>query len=142
MDSDRQADVLLAFMPFGVPTAPSLALSLLKAGLINHDIEAQVAYYNLAFAKTIGVDLYFVLSGFPELRFLDEWIFSRSAFGYDKKIHDETLLELEKERTRVKTGKPTFLSLPEDLLEKLIQAREKAELFIATGLDPFASGFL
>lgn len=141
MDSDRQVDVLLAFTPFGIPNAPSLGLSLLKGGLKSRGIDSQIAYYNLDFVKAIGPELYKLLCGSPELRFVAEWVFSQSAFGYDRKAHDETLVKLMEEidRARKRSVQPDFpIYLPDlsqDLRERLIQAREKVEPLINSCVD-------
>ena len=137
MDSNS-ADVLLAFVPFGNSNSPSLALSLLKAGLSNRGVRSQIEYYNLDFAKTIGPELYLLLSSYPQLSFLAEWVFSHSAFGEngsDKKAHDETLLRLleEKELAAKRVGRPDVF--PQDLQQKLIEARDKAEAFVDACVD-------
>lgn len=140
MDSGKQVDVLLAFTPFGIPNAPSLALSLMKAGLKNRDIDSQIAYYNLNFVAAIGPELYRLLSA-PELRFVAEWIFSQSAFRYDRKEHDETLVKLMEEMDRgrkrvVRPDFPVYLpDLSQDFRDRLIQAREKVESFVNSCVD-------
>ena len=52
------SDVVLVFMPFGHAFSPSLALSLLKAGLAARGVPADVRYYALDFAQRIGQHFY------------------------------------------------------------------------------------
>jgi ribosomal peptide maturation radical SAM protein 1 len=136
--STEKGDVLLLFMPFGNINSPSLALSLLKAGLNRRNISAQVEYCNLDFAETIGSELYLLLSSYPQLSFLAEWVFSYWAFcqdGSDKEVHNEVLLKLlkEKELAAKRVGRPDVF--PVDLQQKLVEARDKAETFVDSCVD-------
>jgi len=73
------ADVLLAAMPFGPLFAPSLGLSLLKAGLARAGVAARARYFTLDFAERIGEPLYSrVADGgkLPVTALAGEWIFS------------------------------------------------------------------
>ncbi|MGA3109066.1 MAG: RiPP maturation radical SAM C-methyltransferase [Candidatus Bathyarchaeia archaeon] len=135
----REVDVLLAFMPFGNTNYPSLGLSLLKAGLRTRAIESRIAYYNLAFAKSTGIQRYMSLSSNCEF-FLGEWIFSQLASGFgnpqDMKAHDEALVGLlenidhAKDARRKRAGESQ-----EDLRAELIQTRDKAEAFVNSCVD-------
>ena len=51
-------DVLLVSMPFGSAFAPSLGLSLLKAGLVNRGISSRVRYFSIRFAELTGQAFY------------------------------------------------------------------------------------
>jgi hypothetical protein len=76
-------DVLLVSMPFGSAFAPSLGLSLLKAGLTNRGISSRIRYFSITFAETIGRAFYqgIAQEGRPRTRELaGEWIFSGSLF--------------------------------------------------------------
>jgi magnesium-protoporphyrin IX monomethyl ester (oxidative) cyclase len=122
-------------MPFGNPSTPSLALSLLKAGLKNHGIDCRIEYHSLVFAKAIGPEFYLVLGSYPQLSFLGEWVFSQSAFGYRQEAHDESLGQLlaAKDRTSKWIGRPDVF--PSDLKDRLIGAREKVEAFVNFCVD-------
>ena len=83
-------DVLLVSMPFGSAFAPSLGLSLLKAGLVNRGISARVRYFSIRFAELTGQAFYEGIAedGRPRTRELaGEWIFSGSLF--DRNDQDE-----------------------------------------------------
>jgi radical SAM superfamily enzyme YgiQ (UPF0313 family) len=74
--------VLLISMPFGPIRMPSLALSLLKAGVERRGFTCTVHYFNLAFANLIGLDLYDLISeGFAAEELLGESLFSSYLFG-------------------------------------------------------------
>jgi len=77
------ADIVLVSMPFGPVFAPSLGLSLLKAGLARQGIEASLHYFTIRFAEAIGQDFYCGIAekGSPTLEDLPgEWLFSRALF--------------------------------------------------------------
>jgi len=162
LETSKQVDVLLAFMPFGAAAIPSLGLSLLKAGLQNHGISSLVAYYNLVFAGRIGIEFYvrlFSVDG-PSLQ-LGEWVFSQLAFAHgnsdNREVHNEGLLKLlaaigiqatdhsTLEISRLPAPPQTIKELarygltPQDLSGKLIQLRQEAEPFIDSCVDHIVS---
>ena len=162
LETSKQVDVLLAFMPFGAAAIPSLGLSLLKAGLQNHGISSLVAYYNLVFAGRIGIEFYvrlFSVDG-PSLQ-LGEWVFSQLAFAHgnsdNREVHNEGLLKLlaaigiqatdhsTLEIPRLSAPQQTIKDLarhgltPQDLSGKLIQLRQEAGPFIDSCVDHIVS---
>src|SRR5262245_27404616 len=85
---EPRLDVLLVSMPFGSAFAPSLGLSLLKAGLVNRDISCRVRYFSIQFAELTGQAFYQGIAedGRPRTRELaGEWIFSGSLFDWGEK---------------------------------------------------------
>lgn len=81
----RGKGVLLAALPFDSGKFPSLALSLLKAGLIRQSIACDVRYFSLEYIERIG------WADFCELHdnslgsaLLGEWIFAEVAHGEDR----------------------------------------------------------
>jgi len=125
-------------MPFGNPKFPSLGLSLLKEGLEKKGISTKIEYYNLTFAKTIGLDQYLALSSFSQF-YLGEWVFSQVAFDVSnqqtRQAHDEALIKLignrEGARKRVKGSTPSTTTL----MNELIVVRDKAEEFVSSCVD-------
>lgn len=78
------ADVALVCMPFGPVFSPSLALSLLKAGLTARGIASRIHYFSIDFAERIGQDFYSGISTYgrpPHRHLAGEWVFSRALFG-------------------------------------------------------------
>ena len=77
------SDVVLVSMPFGPVFAPSIGLSLLKAGLARHDVSARVQYFTIPFAESVGQAFYTGLTDddCPALTDLvGEWIFVNALF--------------------------------------------------------------
>jgi len=74
--------VLLASMPFAPLYAPSLGLSLLQGQLRRGGVDAVTRYFGFDFARTLGEDLYCLLTeGFPTTISLSgEWLFSHCLF--------------------------------------------------------------
>jgi hypothetical protein len=93
-------DVLLVSMPFGSAFAPSLGLSLLKAGLTNRGMTSRVRYFSIRFAELTGQAFYEGIAGDgrPRTRELaGEWIFSHALFNWsaedDQRYLDRILLK-------------------------------------------------
>ncbi|HQP88023.1 MAG TPA: RiPP maturation radical SAM C-methyltransferase [Thermoanaerobaculia bacterium] len=79
-------DVLLVSMPFGPEMAPSLGLSLLKAGLAPLGVSCRVLYLTLSFAERLGVGPYtrIATDGTRSIRELaGEHVFREALFGRD-----------------------------------------------------------
>jgi ribosomal peptide maturation radical SAM protein 1 len=73
---------LLVCMPFAEPSRPALALSLLKACLAERAIECDVAYFNLLFARLLGVEDYQVVAArIPPAALSGEWVFAGDFDG-------------------------------------------------------------
>ena len=160
--ASEEVDVLLAFMPFGSATFPSLGLSLLKAGLQNHGISSLIAYYNLVFAGRIGIEFYVRLFRVDHSSLqLGEWVFSQLAFAHSNsekaELHNEGLLKLLAERgiqatdhgtleiPKLSAAQQTVKGLarygltPQDLSGKLIQLRQEAGPFVDSCVDHIVS---
>src|SRR5437867_13390822 len=73
-----QEDVLLVNMPYAFLFRPSLALSLLKALLLERGVSARILYATFQFAELAGADLYFRLANeTPDsLTLAGEWPFA------------------------------------------------------------------
>ena len=82
-------DVCLISMPFAAIERPSLALSLLKAGLREKQINSKVFYPNLFFAEEIGLDRYSWFTDSAKGFLLGEWIFSGAVFPDFEPDHEE-----------------------------------------------------
>lgn len=82
--------IVLVNMPYGYLPAPSLALGLLKARLVDAGLPTETRYANIAFAEKIGAGLYVRLSG-KTWMMLGEWTFAGSAFPDFQPDHDAYL---------------------------------------------------
>src|SRR5688500_19794330 len=81
---DHKAQVVLVNMPFGNLDTPSIGLALLKGGLVNSDIQAQIFNFQFRFAEIIGAENYATIYGRTHTEELaGERIFSASLFGPD-----------------------------------------------------------
>lgn len=78
--SGDATDVLLVTMPFGPVESPSIGLSLLRAAVVPLDVRTEILYFNLRFAKQIGVQTYLDAALGCALSGLGEWIFSSALF--------------------------------------------------------------
>jgi len=123
-----QGGVLLVCMPFGHVFAPSIGLSLLKAGLAAQDIPARVRYYSIPFAERIGQHFYYGLSAQsrPPLEDLaGEWIFSSALFGAEAANEEEEYVE---KILRGRARRPS-------LIERIRRARAEAGPFLEWCLE-------
>ena len=76
--------VLLAALPFDAGRFPSLALSLLKAGLTRQGIGCDVRYLSLEYIDRVGkADFARLNSNDHSLALLGEWVFAEAAHGAD-----------------------------------------------------------
>lgn len=73
-------DVCLVAVPFMPLQRPSIALSILKACLVNAGLNTEVLYTNIAFAERAGIENYWFISTYSNIDYLGEWIFSQAAF--------------------------------------------------------------
>ena len=120
-------DVALVSMPFGPVFSPSIGLSLLRAGLAEHQISARVHYFTIRFAESIGQAFYSGIAeeGRPALEDLPgEWLFSTAVFGTQSLADDERYIE----------------ELLQDyysaaLIARLRRAREQVDSFLDGCLD-------
>ena len=86
-------NVLLVSMPFGSAFAPSLGLSLLKAGLVNRGISCRVRHFSIRFSELVGRSLYEGIAedGRPRTQELaGEWIFSSALFDWSVRTTNAT----------------------------------------------------
>jgi len=128
------SEVVLVFMPFGHTFSPSLALSLLKAGLTARGISSRVHHFSLGFAQRIGQHFYSGISTYarPSHRHLvGEWIFAKALFGAppdgDRPYLDEVLLR----RNRQSSEAPASRAM----VRKILDARRQADAFIDECLE-------
>jgi ribosomal peptide maturation radical SAM protein 1 len=121
-------------MPFGHAFSPALGLSLLKAGLARHGLEAVVRYFALDFAQRIGQHFYSGISTYsrPSHRHLvGEWIFSRALFGAragDERAYlDQVLLR----SNRASSDRPASPAL----VRRILRARRGVDAFLGQCLQ-------
>lgn len=113
-------------MPFGVLDSPSLALGLLKAGLVRSGVECDVAYLNLAFAARIGVERYrLIADGLPQTTLAPDWVFSGQLHGDDVPTADAYPGRILRAAAQ----------LDEEAVETVLAARRQAASFLASVLE-------
>ncbi len=85
-------------MPFAVTAWPSLGLGLLKAGLAQAGVAAEVLYLNAMFADQVGDSAYEPLSiGAPQnTDLLGEWVFADALWGSSPERDDRYFAEILK----------------------------------------------
>ena len=127
-------DVVLTFMPFGHAFSPSLALSLLKAGLTTRGLSSHVRYFSIDFAERIGQHFYSGISTYsrPSHRYLaGEWIFAKALFGAppagDRAYLDQVL------RRRARDSSDRVVSGA--MVRRLLDARRQADSFLDDCLE-------
>jgi ribosomal peptide maturation radical SAM protein 1 len=91
-------DVHFINMPFSSIRKPTLGVSLLKSALEQNDISSKIHYFNLHFAKRIGLDLYDKIAelGFANQNLIGELIFSGLAFNKHEYVTNNIFVLLEK----------------------------------------------
>ena len=83
MEKEKNDDVLLINMPFGITYHPSLGLSILKEALTENGYSSKIKYYNIEFASRIGLENYLMVSSGKPYNYdlFGEWLFSDSIFA-------------------------------------------------------------
>lgn len=125
------APVLLISMPFGPLAQPSIGLSLLKAAVRRHQIDADILYLTLPFAELIGPSLYMqIANGIPSVvDLVGEWLFSRALFGTgDDAYIDEVLYGRMAAHAKGWLGAPKQVT--ESFVAEILRAREQVEAFL------------
>ncbi|RPH58650.1 MAG: RiPP maturation radical SAM protein 1, partial [Acidobacteria bacterium] len=129
-------DVLLVSMPFGSAFAPSLGLSLLKAGLVNRGISSRIRYFSIRFAELTGQAFYEGIAedGRPRTRELaGEWIFSSSLFDWTQQDEQDYVNQILFDR-----GAWTLRSevdpVSPALARRILAARARVEPFLSACL--------
>jgi ribosomal peptide maturation radical SAM protein 1 len=108
-------------MPFADPARPALGLSLLKACLEARDIACDVVYFNLAYARLLGLDAYRqITEETPPAALAGEWVFKGASTEAADDLNDKYLQGILEDRWRVQ----------ERALESVRRARSAAPGFI------------
>lgn len=121
----QPAKILLLSMPFGLPYMPSLGVSLLKAGLVARGIAADVRYFGLLFAQTVGYAFYQRLAHGGG-GFLGDWIFYPVLYGPPSAAQSERFWRLAFANRAPRGLAPSF----EALQERVAQAQTQAQAFV------------
>lgn len=135
-DRSGKAPVLLVSAPFLFLHKPALGLSLLKAALGTRGIDAEIHYYNLRFAATVGDRAYqLVADGAPSfVLFVGEWIFS-SALSKDARRPPQAYLDDVLLDHRYSDG----AALDDELLASILDMLKHTESFIDRSVDSILS---
>jgi ribosomal peptide maturation radical SAM protein 1 len=128
------SDVALISMPFGPHMSPSIALSLLQAGLNDQRISSRIHYFSLRFAELIGESLYSSIatdSGKPSIRELaGEWLFREALFGEEGEDKVESYVDEILRHRRAWPEHAGMRRLPESMIGRLLRIRQKIPLFL------------
>jgi ribosomal peptide maturation radical SAM protein 1 len=124
------AQVALVSMPFGLPYMPSLGLSLLKAGLRQNHIDADLHYLNLKFTQHIGYAFYQRIAH-GGASHLGDWIFHRALYGEPSQEVIDSFWRLAFPDNKPRNMAADFGSLQ----DHVATAQLAAELFVERQLD-------
>jgi ribosomal peptide maturation radical SAM protein 1 len=131
-----ESGILLVCMPFGHVFSPSIGLSLLKAGLAERGMSAQIRYFSIRFAELTGRAFYYRLSADSEPSIEDlagEWVFSRALFG-PRAENDDYVDEILGRRVMWITNDPAR-PVSARFIRSLLRARALADRFLQWCLD-------
>lgn len=129
--------VLLISMPFGPLTSPSIGLTLLNQNLLRNNIDSEIIYLNLAFAKKTGLTLYSkISSGFPVNHdMVGEWIFSGSAFNPTKDdSHFISEIVQGNNKSHAKSGL-LKAKISDKFISDILRLKESSKSFIEECVD-------
>src|SRR5437762_11844631 len=118
-------------MPCGPLFAPSIGLSLLKAGLAREGIASRIHYFTVRFAGLTGSRFYQgIANGVrPSVRYqAGEWIFSAALFDGDDDVRAYVQTILHRKRSRTNTrGREVTPALENRILETRRMAAESVD---------------
>ena len=117
-------DVVLVQMPYVAVQRPSIALSILKAGLLKEGLSCQVVYPTLWWAEEIGLGLYEAVASTQNDDLLGDWIFAGAAFPDQASDDLEYFKLLNLDVTQVMFGER------DDILERFQSCRRRATDFV------------
>ncbi|WP_045857733.1 RiPP maturation radical SAM C-methyltransferase [Teredinibacter purpureus] len=124
------AQVALVSMPFGLPYMPSLGLSLLKSGLRQRHINADLHYLNLEFTQAIGYTFYQRIAH-GGASHLGDWIFYRALYGEPSQELTDTFWRLAFPDNKPRNMAADFPSLQ----DTVATAQFAAEQFVERQLE-------
>ena len=138
----EKADVVFVNMPFG-PLFPSIGLSLLKGSLAPLNISTKICYFNVKFAKQIGVSLYYDVSNVEKLSMCDlvgEWIFSGGLFNSNPDDIENFVEDVLRGRCQVhKEVYPRTKPVAETLIQDILYIRSLVDDFLNQCLNEVLS---
>ena len=117
-------------MPFGPVLSPSLGLSLLKAGLERDGLAAEIRYFTLAFASTIGEHAYTRISMTGPLTIIElagEWVFSHALFDQSE---DDVRRYVEEVLVRRAGSRGSPPRIPPRVVSQILEVRERVDGFL------------
>jgi len=128
MSQEKGIDVLLIYMPV-CELSPSIGLGLLKSALSPLGVSTKILYFNLQFAKWIGVDAYLkTLKYSTRFNQVGEWIFSGALFEQSKSDIENYI---EKILLRPSQSLRRFLTpVPGRLIQTVLKVRGKVDRFL------------
>ncbi len=119
--ANDEVTVLLVNMPFAALFRPSIALSLLKAGLERENISTRIEYFTIRFAEKIGTSLYIKIANQnpKPSDLVGEWIFSESLLGKETLNVSKFIQEILRNE-----------NVDEQFIQDLKQTKSKVENFL------------
>lgn len=73
--------VAFIYAPFGSISYPALGISQFKNALFHQNIDCDILYFNIEFAKELGTELYETFVKIPHHLLFCEWLFSSALYG-------------------------------------------------------------
>lgn len=121
--------IILLHLPFGPVQWPSIGLSLLAASMQEIDVECEVRYFALDYAKKIGVPLYqkFAENEPCSQLLLGEWVFSGALHPTSSQQRKDFLSHAETLRESIG---PQVTAWDEDLVATAAVLHDEADEFI------------
>lgn len=115
-------------MPWNSLLYPSLGLSMLKGGLADRGISAEIRYFNFPFAERIGVDPYLNIANQSTYDLLGDWVFAAEVF--DRLAGDGPAYVEQILRNPGTHYQPFLFPAPEELVETVLGAQGEVEAYL------------
>jgi ribosomal peptide maturation radical SAM protein 1 len=117
-------------MPFATVMAPSIGLSLLKAGLAQRGIPSKIHYFSIRFAELLGWSFYGDIAhgtGVPFQELAGEWIFNRALFGASLEDDKQYVQDILRRRTAWTQPMPR---IERSVVDAILRARTRVDRFL------------
>lgn len=139
-------DVVLVSMPFASAMAPSIGLSLLKAGLTRVGVECRIRYFSILFAEMLGENAYWNVTRLPESmegglsgrEMAGEWIFAEALNGKDPGADARYVEEILRVRG-AQVNTTVVNPVRQEVIDELFGARTQVDAFLDRCCDELAA---
>ncbi len=123
-------EVVFVSMPFSCVLAPSIGLSIIKAGLERRRINSTVHYFSIRFAELVGMSFYTNIGDGtePSLEELaGDWIFSGALFGTTPQQDQQYVDEILVRRAAWTNKRPR---IPSAAIRRILRIRSRVDRFL------------